>query len=287
MSTDSVFDVPYYLVDAFADGPFTGNPAAVFILDAPLPTEWLQAVATEMNLSDTAFVWPTANHPRIRWFTPIIEGELCGHATIAAAHVLWNTGRWPDGSAIPFECVSGLLLASPSSGRVVLSLQARKFEPLPLPPELSTDLIVTNLVSSGWDAKDFLVELRSPEAVLSYRPDYAAISVLPSRGLIITAAGNSPVDFVVRFFAPKVGIAEDPAAGSIFGCLTPYWCNRLGRSRLAARFLSSRGGIIWTHMLGDLVEIAGDAVVQAHGMFRSRQPPEPAHADPVLCLPHP
>ncbi len=254
------------VVDAFTDRPFSGNPAAVMILDDERPNKWLQAVAAEMNLAETAFL--RAVEPGVwdlRWFTPTTEVELCGHATLASAHVLWGDGH-DDSATLRFRTLSGELLASRSEGWIWLDfprLEPRAvIEPYGLSETLGGGVEIGAVVAGGADgdrSSDLLVELGSAEAVRDLTPDLGAIARLPFRGLIVTAPGEDGIDFVSRFFAPAYGIPEDPVTGSAHCLLAPFWGKRLGRDRMVARQVSRRGGDVIVELRGDRVLIGGQA----------------------------
>ncbi|WP_165070266.1 PhzF family phenazine biosynthesis protein [Paludisphaera rhizosphaerae] len=253
-------------VDAFTDRPFAGNPAAVCVLDAPAPEHWMQLVAREMNLSETAFLSPIAGGPRwrLRWFTPMVEVDLCGHATIAASHVLWEDGRLALDATAEFETRSGLLAARRVDDWIELDFPAKPIErPVDDPAELAViaEALGSPIVSAGRSRFDMLVEFANEETVRKLAPDYGRIKAIPVRGVIATARSSDPsFDFVSRFFAPAVGIDEDPVCGSAHCCSGPFWAERLGRKALQARQVSPRGGVIRVRLEGDRVAIAGKAV---------------------------
>ncbi len=255
------------VVDAFTDRPFSGNPAAVTILDGERPDSWLQAVAAEMNLAETAFLRPV--EPGVwdlRWFTPTTEVELCGHATLASAHVLWGDGH-DDEPTLRFRTRSGELRAIRADGWIWLDfprLQPRDvIEPYGLAETLGSGADVRSVVTGGAEgdgASDLLVELGSTGDVRALAPDLSAVALLPYRGLIVTAPGEDGIDFVSRFFAPTYGIPEDPVTGSAHCLLAPFWGDRLGKDRMVARQISRRGGDLIVELRGDRVLIGGRAV---------------------------
>lgn len=256
---------PLFIVDAFADTPFTGNPAAVCLPPKPAELDWMQRVAAEMNLSETAFVSPGDGGWDLRWFTPKVEVALCGHATLASAHVLWDTGRVPRGEPIRFQTQSGTLPVRGTGQAIEMDFPATPVEPVPAPPGLAEALGVS-LVSVSRSAFDFLVELESAAAVRAVAPDFAGLAKLPARGVIVTALADAPgFDFVSRFFAPAVGVNEDPVTGSAHCALGPYWQSRLKRSAFTAFQASSRGGIVRVDGRGDRVLLGGRAQVVLRG----------------------
>jgi predicted PhzF superfamily epimerase YddE/YHI9 len=256
-----------YQVDAFTDRPFAGNPAAVCFLPAPRPADWMQSVAREMNLSETAFLHPSEQGGfDLRWFTPAIEVELCGHATLASAHVLWESGRLAAGETARFHTLSGLLTAeSRPGGEIELNFPAKPVEPVETPPGLLEGLggVVPRFV--GKSRFDYLLELDTEEAVRSSAPDHALLRTLPVRGVIITARGSGGFDFVSRFFAPGSGVDEDPVTGSAHCTLGPYWAGQLGKGTFRAFQASARGGVLRVEVDGERVRLGGRAVTVLKG----------------------
>jgi PhzF family phenazine biosynthesis protein len=254
-------------VDAFTDRAFAGNPAAVCLLEKPADDAWMQNVAREMNLSETAFMIPRddAAHFGLRWFTPTVEVELCGHATLASAHVLFEGGHVPRTDTIHFSTLSGTLLARSSAKAIVLDF--------PSDPPVDTELPDGLMQALGAypvhlerGSFDYLVELESEAAVRSLQPDFAALRQLPVRGVIATARSESPeFDFVSRCFAPGVGIDEDPVTGSAHCTLAPYWGAKLGKTRMTGFQASNRGGAVGVELKGDRVELTGKAVTVLRG----------------------
>ena len=261
---------PVYTVDAFTDQPFSGNPAAVCLLEAtPSDEAWMAAVAREMNLSETAFVSPRPNGDGfdLRWFTPAVEVDLCGHATLASAHALWESGRVPPARPARFHTRSGWLTCSKGtgSGLIEMDFPARPPEPAGAPPGLAKAL-GARPVYVGTNRMDFLVELADEAAVRSLRPDFRAMRSVQTRGVIVTAASESPrFDFVSRFFAPGAGIDEDPVTGSAHCCLGPFWGARLGKTQLTGYQASARGGVVGVRLAGDRVLLSGSAVTVMRG----------------------
>ena len=249
-----------YTVDAFADRVFAGNPAAVCFLPEPREAEWMQSVAREMNLSETAFLHPQDGGWGLRWFTPAIEVALCGHATLASAHVLWQSGRLAAGETARFHTLSGVLTAEQQGQWIELDFPARTASEAEAPEGL-VDLIGAVPVFVGKSRYDYLLELPSEEAVRGSAPDSRRLAALPVRGVIITArAASGPYDIVSRFFAPGSGIAEDPVTGSAHCTLGPYWAPRLGKTELLAYQASARGGVLRVRVLGERVKLGGQAV---------------------------
>ena len=253
--------VPYYHVDAFAARTFAGNPAGVCVLDAPLPDAVMQAVAAENHLSETAFVL-TGTHPLpLRWFTPRQEVDLCGHATLAAAHVLFHH-RDAAGDTLHFSTQSGGLTVRREATRLVLDFPSRPATPCPAPPDLLTGLGCAPVEVAR--ARDYLAVFAHEDEVRALTPDFAALTRLDALGIIATAPGTD-CDFVSRFFAPGAGLPEDPVTGSAHCTLIPYWSARLGRSDLHARQVSARGGELFCRARADRVDIAGHAITYATG----------------------
>ena len=226
-------------VDAFTDRPFAGNPAAVCVLDAYPNGGWMQAVAREMNLSETAFVVPRDDGDwDLRWFSPTVEVDLCGHATLASAHVLWQDGRVGKGDPVRFHTRSGVLGAQPDGDWIELDFPAAP-------------------------ANDPLVEVRelaSDDELRAFKPDMAELEARTARVVYYTAPGGDGFDYADRVFGPKLGIPEDPATGSAHCTLAPLWAGRLGKDELMARQVSARGGVFRVRVAGDRVKIAGQAV---------------------------
>lgn len=256
----------FFQVDAFTAEPFAGNPAAVMILTAPRDEAWMQRVATEMNLSETAFL-----HRRpdgafdLRWFTPTIEVALCGHATLASAQALWESEQVDPDQAIRFQTKSGELVATLHGDWIELDFPATREEPAEAPAGLAEALgVVPTYV--GKSRFDYLVEVESEAIVRCAKPDFVRLATLPVRGVMITSRASMPdVDFVSRFFAPGSGIDEDPVTGSAHCCLTPYWSRKLGKTELVARQLSARGGLLKVRLAGDRVFLAGQGVTVIRG----------------------
>jgi predicted PhzF superfamily epimerase YddE/YHI9 len=258
---------PIVQVDAFTAVPFAGNPAAVCLLSAPRDDAWMQAVAREMNLSETAFLQPDADGYRLRWFTPAVEVDLCGHATVASAHVLWEDGHLAPAARARFHTRSGLLTADRDGSWIVLDFPA-------LPPtgaEPPEGLEAALGAPPRWVGRsrfDYLVELGSAGIVRGLSPDFGALRAVKARGVIVTAPSDSPdFDFVSRFFAPGSGIDEDPVTGSAHCVLGPFWGERLGKRDMVAYQASARGGVVRVGLAGERVRLGGQAVTVLRGDF--------------------
>ncbi|HLB81931.1 MAG TPA: PhzF family phenazine biosynthesis protein [Gemmatimonadales bacterium] len=252
-------------VDAFANRAFRGNPAAVCILPAPRDERWMQDVAREMNLAETAFLHPENGAYRLRWFTPAVEVALCGHATLASAHVLWEEGHLPAGRQARFLTQSGLLTADHAGDWIELDFPSTPPAPAPAPSGLAAALgAATRWV--GRSTFDYFVELDSEAAVRGLKPDLAALERLDARGVIVTSRATTPgFDFVSRFFAPQSGVPEDPVTGSAHCALAPFWSERLRRAELTGYQASARGGVVRVRLAGDRVMLGGQAVTVLRG----------------------
>ncbi|MBX5455947.1 MAG: PhzF family phenazine biosynthesis protein [Thermogemmatispora sp.] len=247
-------------VDAFTDRPFAGNPAAVCLLAEPRDERWMQLVAREMNLSETAFLLPEGDGYRLRWFTPTVEVDLCGHATLASAHILWEEGLLRPDDLARFYTRSGLLTARCLDSWIELDFPATPATATTPPPGLSEALGVTPLLVAR-NQFDYLVELESEEAVRTLQPDLTRLLTIPARGFIVTSrASGQDYDFVSRFFGPAVGVNEDPVTGSAHCTLAPFWCSRLGRPALTGYQASARGGLVRVRLAGERVFLSGQAV---------------------------
>lgn len=246
-----------YQVDAFADRLFGGNPAAVCPLDAWIPDELMQQIAAENNLAETAFYVPFDGGYQIRWFTPTVEVDLCGHATLASGYVAFHCGGH-QGDVVEFASKSGPLKVRRDGDLLVLDFPADRVEPVAV-PQLLIDALGREPIETYKGKTDYLVVYGAEEHVANLVPDFADLAMVSARGIIVTAPGHH-VDFVSRFFAPQVGVAEDPVTGSAHTTLTPYWSSRLGKTDLTAMQLSKRQGRLRCHMAGSRVEIAGKAV---------------------------
>lgn len=259
-----------YQVDAFTDRAFAGNPAAVCLLPAPRDERWMQDVAREMNLSETAFLVPRdvstdGGGFDLRWFTPEIEVELCGHATLASAHVLWETGRLGPEETARFHTLSGWLTAARRDGGIELDFPTTPVTETP-PPAGLAEALGAELRFAGRSTFDLLVEVESEAVVRSLDPDFTRLKAIPVRGLMVTARATSEAfDFVSRFFAPGSGVPEDPVTGSAHCALGPYWGSLLGKSELRAFQASPRGGALRVRLAGERVQLLGQAVTVLEG----------------------
>lgn len=256
---------PIIQVDAFTDKPFTGNPAAVCLLTEPRDERWMQNVAREMNLSETAFLRRQGDGFQLRWFTPTTEVDLCGHATLASAHVLWEEGHIESDQPARFYTRSGLLTAMRRGDWIEMDFPAEPERPTTAPPELIEALgVVPEYV--GRNRFDYLVRVASEDVVRSLNPDFALLKTIPARGIIVTAPASSEAyDFVSRFFAPRVGVDEDPVTGSAHCCLGPFWSERLQKNALIGYQASARGGVVRVDVKGDRVILGGQAVTVLRG----------------------
>jgi len=253
--------LPLFQIDAFADRPFAGNPAAVMPLQQWLPDEVLHAIAAENNLSETAFFVPEGEGFHLRWFTPVGEIDLCGHATLASAFVIL-TELQPGRKRVDFRSMSGPLSVTREGDRFCLDFPLRAPNPVPCPAGLAEALGAE--VKEAWLTRDLFALLDSEAAVRALKPDLDALSRLEPTSFVVTARGND-CDFVSRCFAPREGIPEDPVTGSTHCVLIPYWAKRLGKKQLLARQVSRRGGELFCEELGDRVKIAGQAVKVMEG----------------------
>ena len=256
-----------YQVDSFTNKPFAGNPAAVCILPQERDERWMQDVAREMNLSETAFLVRARDGFNLRWFTPAVEVELCGHATLASAHILWETGVLKPDEQARFHTLRGLLTAVRRGDWYEMDFPVKSETPVEIPENLvealSVEETVENITANQFD---FLVEVESETVVREMQPDFTLLSKIPIRGVIVTSRADAgDYDFVSRFFAPAVGINEDPVTGSAHCFLSPYWSERLGRNELVAYQASARGGVVKVRLDGDRVHIGGQAVTVLRG----------------------
>lgn len=253
-----------FIVDAFADGPLSGNPAAVCPLEYWLPDELMQRIADEMNLSETVFLVPTGDSFAIRWFTPTREVDLVGHATLAAGHIVLDRIR-PSATEVTFSSLGGTLSVARDGDRLAMNMPALVPKVAPAPTGLSVMLGAEPVATLA--AKHYLFVLEQAADVAGLNPDLAALARLPLPAVIVTApaAFGSSYDFVSRFFAPANGVPEDPVAGVAHCCLSPYWSGRLGRAKLVGRQLSRRGGTVACEDCGDRVILGGKAVTVLTG----------------------
>ena len=254
-------------IDAFTSELFRGNPAAVCFLDGERDDQWMGNVAAEMNLSETAFLQPQYDGWSLRWFTPSKdEVKLCGHATLASAHALWEEGLLQPGDAARFHTKSGLLTAQRDGDLIELDFPAKASEEIAPPAGLLDALSTPHPRYVGRNEFDYIVEVASEGEVRALHPDFAVLRQLPVRGVIVTSrAATDGYDFVSRFFAPAVGVDEDPVTGSAHSCLTPFWAARLGKNEMRAWQASPRGGALRVRLVGDRVKMAGSAVTVFRG----------------------
>ena len=260
--------LPVCVVDAFAERPFTGNPAAVVFLDSPRDDAWRADVAAEFNLSETAFVESEGEAFRLRWFTPAVEVPLCGHATLAAAHALWESGRVPAGREIRFETKSGALHSRRDGEWIVLDFPSLPVRPAKPPPGLLAALADTPIAFAENDGV-CLLEMDSEETVRRAQPDLAKWSAVTKKGLLLTApARRKTYDVVSRCFFPADGIPEDPVTGSAHCAIGPYWAERLGKPVLTAFQASKRGGLLLVRVKETRVDLGGRAFTAWTGSLR-------------------
>jgi PhzF family phenazine biosynthesis protein len=257
----------YFIVDAFTDRPFSGNPAAVMPLDRWPDDRWLQNVAMEINLSETAFFVPHGDGFRLRWFTPKVEVDLCGHATLATARIIGHRQLVRDRQEIVFQSRSGKLSARLDGNRIELDFPLKAETPADPPEGLIGSLNIAPRYV-GRNSLDYLVEVESEAALRGIAPDFKRLEGVSSRGVIVTARSADPhFDFVSRFFAPSAGIDEDPVTGSAHCCLADFWGRRLGKQRMVGYQASSRGGVVQVELRGERVALSGEAVIVAEGRF--------------------
>jgi PhzF family phenazine biosynthesis protein len=255
--------LPIQVVDAFTAAPFRGNPAAVVLLDAAADDTWMQSVAAEMKHSETAFLEPRAEAEfGLRWFTPAVEVDLCGHATLASAHALWDWGVLDETATVRFATRSGELLCRPLDDLIEMDFPASPSVAADAPAGLFDALAVEAAPTFANDSF-VLVELPTADAVRAVAPDFRRLADVEARGVIVTAAGDD-YDVVSRMFAPRVGIDEDPVTGAAHCMLAPHWAERLG-PELVAHQASARGGVVHTRLDGDRVALAGEAVTVLRG----------------------
>ncbi|GLX66862.1 PhzF family phenazine biosynthesis protein [Paenibacillus glycanilyticus] len=259
---------PIYMVDAFTDEPFRGNPAAVCLCDKPEDERWMQQVAAEMNLSETAFLVPIDDGYDLRWFTPETEVDLCGHATLASAYILWHTGRLRFNQTARFVTKSGVLTVAynAADGWMTMDFPEEAPQPVHAPESLIQGLGLIPRYT-GKNRMDYIVEVDSEQTVRSLKPDQQQLMAAGGRGVIVTAkaAAGSPYDFVSRAFYPNAGIMEDPVTGSAHCALAPYWSRRLRKQALTGYQASSRGGIVKVSASGGRVLLTGQAKMIMQG----------------------
>jgi PhzF family phenazine biosynthesis protein len=263
---DQVLRQSIVQVDAFADRAFAGNPAAVCVMPGPRSDEWMQDVAMEMNLPETAFLFPENGAYRLRWFTPTTEVDLCGHATLASAHVLWQDGHLEEERMAEFNTRSGRLTARRANDWITLDFPSKKCEPADAPPGLFEGLRCDPGHKVFRNVFDYLVEFDNAEQVRALEPDYTTLQSVRMRGVIVTApADDGEADFVSRFFAPAAGVNEDPVTGSAHCALAPFWGGRLDKTRLVGYQASRRGGVVRVELHGERVWLSGRAITVLRG----------------------
>jgi PhzF family phenazine biosynthesis protein len=258
--------LPLYQIDAFTDRVFAGNPAAVVPLESWLPDATLQAIAAENNLAETAFFVSEGEDWRLRWFTPTVEVDLCGHATLASAHLIFERLK-PGATNIRFQTRSGLLEVGKKGDVLALDFPTR------MPAKVDDTALAAGVARAlgaapdeVWKARDVMAVYKRAADVAALKPDFAAVARLDAWAVLATAPGDTPgVDFVSRFFAPSHGIPEDPVTGSAHCELIPFWAKRLGKAKLSARQISARGGVLECEHRGERVTIAGKAVLYLEG----------------------
>jgi len=257
--------IPLYQVDAFTERPFEGNPAAICILNETRPAAWMQSVAAEMNLAETAFIRRLGNDYELRWFTPTTEVDLCGHATLASAHVLWREGFAREEEAVLFQTKSGALTCSRVDGIIEMDFPAIPIAEENAPADLIDALGVRPTYTGA--SKFYLLLVESEAAVRAVRPKFDALRrIAGMHGVIVTSPSSDPrFDFVSRFFAPGAGIDEDPVTGSAHCCLAPFWSERLGKTAMTGFQASRRGGIVHARLAGGRVVLGGKAVTVTRG----------------------
>jgi PhzF family phenazine biosynthesis protein len=252
-------------VDAFTAQPFGGNPAAVCIMEEPGEVAWMQNVAREMNLSETAFLHRENSGYRLRWFTPTVEIDLCGHATLASAHVLYEDGTLPRTAEARFHTRSGLLTATAEQDWIRLDFPITEPVATEKPPLLEK-MLGAPARFVGKNVFDYIVELENAEAVRTLKPNMSLLELLEARGVIVTAQSDDPqYDFISRFFAPGAGVPEDPVTGSAHCCLAPYWAEKLEMDELIGYQASARGGVVKVAVRGERVWLYGQAVTVLRG----------------------
>jgi len=256
-----------YQVDAFADRLFSGNPAAVCIVTDAIDDHLMQQIAMEMNLSETAFLQKKDAGFDLRWFTPTTEVDLCGHATLASAHVLWESGLLPKDTTATFHTRSGVLKATHATEGITLDFPAQPPEETDAPPAL-IDSLNAQPVYAGYNGTDYLFVVEDEDTVLSLTPDFRQMREVDMRGVIVTAPSNNPgIAFMSRFFAPAAGVDEDPVTGSAHCCLGPYWSQQLGKTTMQAHQASRRGGKLQVTLKNNRILLTGNAITVLEGQL--------------------
>jgi PhzF family phenazine biosynthesis protein len=263
--------IPLFQVDAFTHQAFAGNPAAVCLLSSWPDSHWLQLVAREMNLSETAFLVRSREGFDLRWFTPNVEVDLCGHATLASAHVLWHEGMVKSNAAISFSTRSGILSAVRNDDEIHLDFPLKPEEPAE-PPLGLLEALGVSARYVGKNQFDYLVEVESETVLRGVKPDFRRLATVPARGVIVTSrSSDSRFDFVSRFFAPACGVDEDPVTGSAHCCLGDFWKKRLSKDKFLAYQASPRGGIVRVIVKGNRVLLGGKAVIISKGELLGKE----------------
>lgn len=270
MQKNRRLSVPIYQVDAFAGKAFSGNPAAVCWLENEIDELLMQSIAAEMNLSETAFVYSVNDGFNLRWFTPSIEVDLCGHATLAAAHILWEQGKLPMDEIASFHTRSGILLAKYSQDGIVLDFPSVPAIKCDVPDGLLQALGVSvkgdKSVEVLFNQSDYLVRLDDEDQLYTLRPDFTTLATIKARGVMVTAESHQTgYDFISRFFAPAAGINEDPVTGSAHCTLAPYWAERIGKNKMHAFQASKRGGEVTVELKKERVLLTGQAITVLAG----------------------
>jgi len=261
-------EIKIFTVDAFTSKPFAGNPAAVFILEHELTEQQMKNIAFEMNLSETAYVLKEGDNYNLRWFTPHSEVDLCGHATLASSHILWEKGLHNKNSTIHFQTRSGLLKANMVNGKIELDFPIDEAHQIEVPDDLVKTL-GAKPIYLGMTKWSYLAEMDSEETVRNIKPDFDLMETLEAWGLMITARSSTmEFDFVSRFFAPRKGVKEDPVTGSAHCALGPYWMKKLNKNEFTAYQASKRGGVIGVKIEGERVKLTGEAVTVLEGKIR-------------------
>ena len=262
--------IPFFQIDAFTNKPFGGNSAAVCLLSNPGKSVWMQNVAAEMNLSETAFLHRQKEGYSLRWFTPTTEVDLCGHATLAATQALYELGYVTDNKPITFFTKSGALTATKTKDMIELNFPIEPAEPTDTPPPYLLEALGVNATFVGKNRFDYLIEVATVNEVKNLDPDFNQLKKLKLRGVMVTAKSNSQqCDFVSRFFAPGAGINEDPVTGSAHCCLGPYWATKLGKTKLVAHQISQRKGELFLQLSDNRIFIRGHAVTVLQGELRA------------------
>ena len=256
-----------FQVDAFTDKPFGGNPAAVCVLSQAADDRWMQQVASEMNLSETAFLVEQDDGYNLRWFTPAAEVDLCGHATLASAHILWEQGLLQADRTARFHTRSGLLSAVRKNSWIEMDFPAEPEKPADFPEDVF-EAFGANALYVGKNRFDFLLEFESAATIHKMTPNFSLLSTIPGRGFMVTSHSDEDrYDFISRFFAPAFGINEDPVTGSAHCCLGPYWAEKLGKNELTGYQASARGGVVGVRVGDERVYLSGQAVTVMRASF--------------------